>query len=429
MRVLHRVPPRLQERNKKAYDPSVVSLGPYHHGQPQFREFEELKNKLVNIMLKADHRRRLFRANILARIRDIRHFYGGLSRDEYDEEALAEMMLGVVFYFVETTAGYGGSLTDMFQSRRLGMFQAGLMAVDVVFKLENQIPWWLIKSLIKLAYDGDKKEAGEALMLRFLNSQSFGDFRVLKQLPWNPVRDEYFPLHLLEVIHIALLVHPEDPKINNPCETRTRTTTTTTFKCCKWWRRKSYAADRERTFRSVTELKAKGIYFKPSSNFLHDIRFDSYHFFGVLHLPVLLVSEGVGTALSNMVALELSPVTPCTDTTVTSYLVLMKSMIENSKDVKALQEKGIIVSFVGESEEIVRMFKEIDFDGIETIPVFDEIKMRINNHCKSKAKTWIAQLINTYFHSPWTAIALLAAVFLLCLTCLQTYYTLNPRNT
>ncbi|KAH6799742.1 hypothetical protein C2S51_036226 [Perilla frutescens var. frutescens] len=129
-------------------------------------------------------------------------------------------------------------------------------------------------------------------------------------------------------------------------------------------------------------------------------------------------------------ALEISPGTPCADMMVTSYLALMKSMIEDSKDVKALLEKGIIVSFVGESEEVVRIFKETDSHGIENIQgVFDVMKMRINDHCNGKAKTWIAELINTNFHSPWTAIALFAAAFLLCLTFLQTYYTINPRNT
>ncbi|KAH6826629.1 hypothetical protein C2S53_019737 [Perilla frutescens var. hirtella] len=451
MRVLHRVPPLLREQNKQAYNPSVVSLGPYHHGQPQFRELEESKAELVSIMLKADHRRHLFRTNILARIEDIRHFYGGLSRDEYDDEALAEMMLRdacVVLYLVEMIAANEESHEEksMFLFRQLGKFHWYVMAVDV-YKLENQIPWWLINTLIKSAYDGDKKEEGEALMLRFLSFQTLGDFTKLKQFPWYLVRDEYLPLHLLEAIRITNLVNPEDPKINNLLHfdryeeeraiiANETENTTTTIKCCKWWRRKSYAAAAgsffqpgKRPFRSVTELKAKGIHFKPSSDFLLDIRFDSYYFFGVLHLPVLAVSKGAGIIFSNMVALEMSPGTPCADTMMTSYLALMKSMIEDSKDVKALQEKGIIVSFVGESEEIVRIFNEIDSYGLENLQVFDVIKMRINDHCNSKAKTWIAELINTNFHSPWTAIALLAAAFLLCLTFLQTYYTMNTRKT
>ncbi|KAH6758070.1 hypothetical protein C2S52_023081 [Perilla frutescens var. hirtella] len=456
MRVLHRVPPRLREKNEQAYDPSIVSLGPYHHGQPQCREFEELKDDLVDIMLKADHRRHLFRTDILARIEDIRHFYGGLSRDEYDDEALAEMMLRdacVVLYFVEITAANEEGEENrmekaMFLIERLGAFQWYLVAIDVN-KLENQIPWWLIKSLIKSTYDGDKKEEGEALMLRFLSLLTSGDLTKLKQLPWYLVRDEYFPLHLLEAIRITSLVNPEDLNINNLRDlnrhglqnaviANANETEATTSKCCKWWRRKSYAAaggsfqfhqPGKRPFRSVTELKAKGIHFKPSSDFLVDIRFDSYYFFGVLHLPVLGISKDDRITFLNMVALEMSPGTPCPDRMVTSYLALMKSMIGDSKDVKALQEKGIIVSFVGESEEVVRIFKEIDSYGFENFEVFDVIKMRINEHCNSKAKTWIAELINTKFHSPWTTIALFAAAFLLCLTFLQTYYTMNPRKT
>ncbi|KAH6786766.1 hypothetical protein C2S52_006318 [Perilla frutescens var. hirtella] len=157
----------------------------------------------------------------LARIEDIRHFYGGLLRDEYDE-ALAEMMprdACVVLYCVEMNAAKeedeeNGEEKVMFLFRRLGMFQASLMAADV-YKLENQIPWWLINSLIRSAYDGDKKEEGEALMFRFLSFQTLGNFTKLKQLPWYLVRDEYFPLHLLEAIRITSLVNPEDPEINN----------------------------------------------------------------------------------------------------------------------------------------------------------------------------------------------------------------------
>lgn len=142
----------------------------------------------------------------------------------------------------------------------------------------------------------------------------------------------------------------------------------------------------------------------------------------------MAISEDSDIALSNMVAMELCPGTRCSDMTVAAYLSLMKSMIRSSEDVQALQEQGIIVSFVGGDEEIVRMVKEMHTGGAEVLPVFDDIMVRINNHCDSRANTWIAELVNTYFRSPWTAIALAAAVYLLCLTVIQTYYTINPRN-
>lgn len=59
--------------------------------------------------------------------------------------------------------------------------------------------------------------------------------------------------------------------------------------------------------------------------------------------------------------------------------------------------------------------------------VFEEVK-RINEHCDSKPETWMADLIQTYFDSPWNAIALLAAMFHLCLSFLQTYYRIHPAK-
>ncbi|KAK4387757.1 hypothetical protein Sango_2382300 [Sesamum angolense] len=106
----------------------------------------------------------------------------------------------------------------------------------------------------------------------------------------------------------------------------------------------------------------------------------------------------------------------------------MKSLIENPKDVKELRENGILFSRLGSDEEVVELFKEIDTYGLGSRYVFPDVKMRIEEHCNSKAKTWMAELIHTYFRSPWTAVALFAATFLLCLTFLQTFYTIRPAN-
>ncbi|KAL2501964.1 Plant protein of unknown function [Forsythia ovata] len=108
------------------------------------------------------------------------------------------------------------------------------------------------------------------------------------------------------------------------------------------------------------------------------------------------------------------------------YINFLKSLIVKPEDVKELREKKILFSNLDGDEQVVQVIKEIDTCGIYLATIFDDVKMRIEEHCSNKAKTWIAKLIHTYFRNPWTFIALLAAIFLLYLTFLQTYYTINP---
>ncbi|KAG8373084.1 hypothetical protein BUALT_Bualt12G0133900 [Buddleja alternifolia] len=57
-----------------------------------------------------------------------------------------------------------------------------------------------------------------------------------------------------------------------------------------------------------------------------------------------------------------------------------------SKDVKELQESGIIFSTLGSDEGVASIFKEIDTYGMDTILVFQDVKMRVEEYCCSKAK-------------------------------------------
>ncbi|KAL8026567.1 hypothetical protein ABFS82_14G036000 [Erythranthe guttata] len=416
--ILHRVSPQLRENKKHVYDPVVLSLGPYHHGGSQFRQTEKLKVEITNTTLDPNVRG-LFRCKILDRIDEIRFFYSGLSTYEFDDEALAQMMLRdtcFVLYYIEIgTQDNDDNYNHMVH--RLGLYVVGLMFRDF-FVLENQIPFWIIKLLINLKIND--KDEGEALLCTFLSEMNLGDNNRLTRVPW---KDEEEPLHLIEAHHITLVDHEEI------VATSTQRRRNLKF---KWTRRKrsspssSFESD-SNAFRSVTDLKAKGIHFRPSSNCVKDIRFNSYSFYGELYLPIRFVTNNSKVFFSNTIAFEMSPETD-TNFDVASYINFMKALIENPKDVKELREKGILFSSLVNDEEVVKMFQEVDTYSHTSDYGFNlqDVTMRINEHCSSKAKTWMAELIYTYFRSPWTAIALLAATFLLCLTFLQTFYTMNP---
>ena len=130
---------------------------------------------------------------------------------------------------------------------------------------------------------------------------------------------------------------------------------------------------------------------------------------------------------SNLIAFEMSP---DRDTVfgLTSYLNFMKALTHNADDVKVLREKCILYSLLATDEDVVEMFKSVDTYGYPNRGLFLDVKMRIEEHFNNKVRTWMAELMKTNFLSPWTVIALIAATFFLCLTFLQTYFTINPRN-
>ncbi|XP_012834225.1 PREDICTED: UPF0481 protein At3g47200-like [Erythranthe guttata] len=180
------------------------------------------------------------------------------------------------------------------------------------------------------------------------------------------------------------------------------------------------------TFRSVTELKEKGVEFEASSSYsVTNIHFDSGPLSGRLHIPARVVSSISFVFLSNMIAYEMSPGSE-TGFEVLSYANFMKSLIESPADVKELQEKGILINKFQNHEQLLEEFKGVDTFGLDNLDIFKEVRREIEEHCRSKAKTWMADLIHTRFRSPWTVVALLAATFLLCLTFLQTFFTIHP---
>ncbi|XP_039169969.1 uncharacterized protein LOC104429867 [Eucalyptus grandis] len=50
---IYRVPTKLRQVEAKAYDPSIVSIGPYHHGDQHLKEMEEVKLKFFHRVFKS----------------------------------------------------------------------------------------------------------------------------------------------------------------------------------------------------------------------------------------------------------------------------------------------------------------------------------------------------------------------------------------
>ncbi|KAL0316772.1 UNVERIFIED_CONTAM: hypothetical protein Sradi_5555400 [Sesamum radiatum] len=424
-RKIHKVPSLLRVNKEHLYTPVAVSLGPYHHGRSQFPQVEDFKVEMLDsfVAANAPKDKGFFYSKIFERVDEIRGHYEEGSTDELNDEAFAEMILldtCFIIYFMKCRVEKIIERLYVFR-QRIGWLAYRFVLMDL-FKLENQIPLWVISLLYALIFHDE--DDGEALVCNYLSNFLKIEYNYAVQQMIRGDENEP-PLHLLEAKQRVLFGHPPNMESDPGC-------LADILKLMKGRQRRkrpneSVFKQLSHPFRSVTDLKAKGIRFSASSNCLLNARFHSYCFYGLLQLPVLFVHDSTRVFFSNAIAFEMSPETK-SDLTLTSYVNFMKSLIENPKDVKELRENGILFSRLGSDEEVVQVFKEIDTYGLSSGNVFQDVKMRIEEHCNSKAKTWTAELIHTYFRTPWTAVALFAAVFLLCLTFLQTFYTIRPAN-
>lgn len=285
-------------------------------------------------------------------------------------------------------------------------------AIRDLMLLENQIPFQVIKMIINLQWG---EELGQELLCKFLNWLMCGQFTTAAYSTGGrctlvAADEESSPLHILEACHRMLV-----PQQNRD------STTISGIKLAQ-----NDGHNFSQTGRSVTDLKEKGIEFeRSSSHLIRDIKFKSSALSGRIQIPARILSSTAFVCLSNMIAYEMSPGSD-TEFEVLSYANFMKSLIESAADVKELQERGILINKFQNHEQVVEEVKAVETFGLDNLDVFNEVRREIEEHCRSKAKTWVADLIHTRFRSPWTVAGLLAATFLLCLTFLQTYFTIHP---
>nr|GMD41823.1 UPF0481 protein At3g47200-like [Ipomoea batatas] len=437
-----RIPSFLRGSNSNDhYNPKVVSLGPYHHGKPELQRLEEFKPKVFDHFISQSRmdNATFYWKKVLGRVDDLRRCYDEGSTDEFDNFRFAEMMLldscFLLCYMVPD---------DFWLFQLIGASFFFFIQRDL-FLFENQIPLWIVEFLYN---DIVTKVSWKHLLVGHCQRNLYGDeYRVDDDMD----RDAK-PLHLLQAFHTLMVckshttptVTPSTHSIRRCCTNFMRTHQNCTIipigRCCPNF----MPTDKNNTtikvqkdsfekygyvFRSVMDLKAKGIHFGHSDNIysVTSIKFESSNYaYAKLKLPIWYASPLSKVFFTNMLAYEI-----CSNDIsleIIAYVNFMKSLIVCPNDVKELREKRIISNTLGDDMEVVQLFKGLNTHGIDDPEIFREVKQKIQQHYDSKANTWMAELVYTYLRSPWTIIALLAACLLLLLTLAQTYVAFNPRN-
>ncbi|KAK8939337.1 UPF0481 protein [Platanthera guangdongensis] len=400
---IYRVPACIKELNPKAYRPQVVSFGPYHHGADELSAMEEHKHRALRHLLRRANKPLEELADGMEELLNpLQSSYQGLGErwlgSGGGEEFLRLMVVDGCFLLeilrlnVGKMADY--AVDDPIFSNHGMLHTLPYIKRDMLI-VENQLPLLVLEKLVALETGKPANpDQINRLVLKLCSPESPP-----------PIPGIGLALHPLDLYHRSLLQGPTNPPASNNLFPQFRSSSAPGG-----------------IIRSAVELYEAGIRFKTSrTNSLHDIRF--HH--GILSLPAVVVDDATQYAYLNLMAFERLHVGAGSQ--ITSFVFFMDNIIDSAKDVALLHSKGIIQNALGSDKAVAKLFNSLSKDvTLDPDSCLDAVQRRVNTYCQKSWNKWRANLIHTYFRSPWAFLSLAAAVFLLALSVAQTIYTVMP---
>ncbi|KAI4346919.1 hypothetical protein L6164_007782 [Bauhinia variegata] len=182
------------------------------------------------------------------------------------------------------------------------------------------------------------------------------------------------------------------------------------------------------SYRNIQELKTAAIRVKRQKDIsLKNISFSSSFFGGKLHLPPLILNDSTVPVLLNLVAYEMCP-DFINKFEISSYVKLIDLLIDHTEDVKELRSSGILHNSLGSDEEVVELFNTISSGLVHNPTLYSGIRDEVEKHYNNKLSIWMGDAYYTHLKSPWTIVALVAALTALVLTALQTWQAFKSNS-
>lgn len=144
---------------------------------------------------------------------------------------------------------------------------------------------------------------------------------------------------------------------------------------------------------------------------------------GCLLMPRLTISLSTDAILRNLLLFERYH---CGVSYINDFIVVVDRLINTSEDVDLLAEAGILESWVSDSNTAADIVNNLGRLVIinPTNFYFSSLCTELKRYCKNPWNKNKAVLRQRYFNTPWAAISVIAASFLLLLTVIQTICTI-----
>ncbi|XXG54300.1 hypothetical protein AAC387_Pa03g2221 [Persea americana] len=480
-----RVPRDIRSVDNVAHDPLIVSIGPYHRGNPSLLEMEEVKWRNLNEFRgragKDFNKYLMAMKEIEPRARDC---YSGKINMEADE--FIEMMLLDGLFIIQMLLS-NRSNPFLFKLLRINSF-----GKDPIFTirgmlcrvghdmllLENQLPFFVLECLWNLTSHRKRyalwKSACGFLRGNALQFEHKWDYKRLGEMfaEENKTKQKKNPEiinadgvhHLLHLVYLFL----KPTSLTGNEKSKPTTTGSAVIKKvlaflrprCHWFPSTS-AGQKSECMECIAKLKLPAVIKKmkirglpflysssqskkeqppplmviPSAVELHEagVEFqcepaksflDIKFEQGTLKMPRLSVQDSTKSLLRNFIAYE--QCFPSRGSHFTSYCSFMDYLVNTPRDVEILKQSKIIENWLGSDEEVALLFNDLG-KGIFLPSLkrgyLGKSAEQVFEHTKKTWPKWRAKLMHDYFSNPWAIISLIAATFVIFLTSVQTYYS------
>ncbi|XP_020080231.1 UPF0481 protein At3g47200-like [Ananas comosus] len=429
--LIHRVQQHIHELDRNAYEPIILSIGPYHHGTPSLQAMEKEKWNCLDYILKL---------NCGKGLQDYVNAIEGLekqARNCYSEEInmdserfLKMLLLDGCFILVSLCGTQGivcpreelsGEVQTQNQENtyQFGQWYITFVIHDLLL-LENQIPFFIVERIYELVAD---KDAATSSLAEEIAEFVEGILRYYPKAIQESNRPKDFH-HLIHLCHIYFKPSQKQEEAEHQYKEWAQY-----FKIGRQLERSDenllsiQKQTGQRRWRRAVQYYEAGVEFKKKEldtynpHSLLDIKFSN----GVMEIPYLFVEENTGCLFNNLIAFEQT--CPEFGNDFTSYIFFMSQLISTPDDVTLLAQRGIIVHQLRRDAEVSSLFTKLnkdvvfDFNGKYYLKSMFSV---LEAHYQSRLNRWVAWLRNNHFSNPWLALGVLAATIVLFCTLVQT---------
>ncbi|PKI75701.1 hypothetical protein CRG98_003961 [Punica granatum] len=349
---IYKVPRRLLVKNPSAYAPSLVSIGPMHHGRKDLEAMEEYKQRFfAGFLQRAQLSLEEYVVFVKEREEKLRSYYADTIQLKSDK--LVEIvMVDAAFIVLLLVIIAEGEMPECCRIFNRPYYISNI--INDMFLLENQLPLFIIEDLFakieirinssskKEADEGGKGQEDEEEM-KGGEGKGRGDFFFIELVcqfvnlrgdigakGYDPIKVKNRKIeHFLDCLLVCHLSSKKDSPVKKELQIPSRIPT-------------------------ATQLHQAGVKFAESSSTnLLDIEFKD----GVLSIPHMFMGDYTETIYRNLLAFEQCHY--CDDSWFTAYFCFMDQLINTPGDIDLLVECGIIENTLGDSLQAAKNFNSL----------------------------------------------------------------------